>query len=314
MNVLSTTLRKRLNSMGPAARLADLGDRLAMLDADNGKATWYVNSANATAGDGKTWDRAFTTIAAAVAACAAGDTILIQGSFNEAVTCSTAGVRIKGVGSGSSRAVWAAPTVAGSWCLKIAAAGVLVENIKFKPVIYTTSGVPSAINLSTGCDYSIIRGCRFQGQALSRKAIYASVNCSNITIEDNEFIYMNTLTHGCAIYSANLAGAWRILNNDFNSNVADIAIIARFCLLYGNVHHIGGLTAAGIPAAAVTGQAIDLSGTDSGGNVMTQCTLGGTYNLATYKPSANYDQWMGNYASIVATRAPNGTTVLVPAA
>jgi hypothetical protein len=61
-------------------------------------------------------------------------------------------------------------------------------------------------------------------------------------------------------------------------------------------------------------QAIDLSGTDTGANVMTRCTLGGTYNLATYKPGAVGDVWMGNYCSIVVDKAPNGLSVLVPAA
>jgi hypothetical protein len=225
-----------------------------------------------------------------------------------------AGVSFLGVGTGPVMATWTAPTVAGSFCLKLAAANCLVQNIKFQPVIFTTSGIPSAIRLTTGANYPVIIGCRFQGQALSYKSIYADAALSNVVIANNEFIYMNTLTYGCAIYSASLAGAWGILNNDFNSCVADIAIIARFCTLQGNVHHISGLTAAGAIAAAVTGQAINLSGANSGGNTMTGCTLGGTYNLATYRPGAVYDTWMGNYCSIVETTAPNGLSVLVPAA
>lgn len=275
---------------------------------------YYVDSVNGVAGnDGLTWATALKTIAAAVALAVAGDTIFLTGSFNEAVTCSVAGVSFYGIGTGPVMATWTAPTVLASFCLKLAAANCLVANIKFQPVIYVTSGIPSAIRLTTGANYTRITGCRFQGQVGSYKAIYADANLSNVVIDNNEFIYMNTLTYGCAIYSVNLAGAWRILNNDFNSNVADIKIIGRFCTLDGNVHHISGLTAAGIPAAAVTGKAIDLSGTDSGANTMTRCTLGGTYNLATYTP-ATYDTWMGNYASIVATTAPNGLTVLVPAA
>jgi hypothetical protein len=188
-----------------------------------------------------------------------------------------------------------------------------VENIKFKPVIYTTSGIPSAIRLTTGADYAVIRGNRFQGQANSYKAIYADANLSNIQILDNEFIYMNTLTNGCAIYSANLAGAWHIKRNTFNSCLADIAIIGRMCQLADNIHPIVGLAANGTFPGTVTVRAIDLSGTNSGDNLMTRCTLGGTYNLATYTPASG-DNWMGNFASIVPTYAPNGLTVLVPAA
>ena len=277
--------------------------------------TYYVQSVSGSnANDGKSWGTALATIAAAVALAVAGDTILIQGSFNEAVTVSVAGLSIIGVGTGPVMATWTAPTVAGSFCVKLAAANCQVANIKFQPVIYVTSGIPSGVRLTTGANYSKIIGCRFQGQAGSYKAIYADANLSNVVIAYNEFIYMNTATYGCAIYSANLAGAWRIIGNDFNSCLADIAIIARFCTLQDNVHHICGLDASNTIQAAVTVQAIDLSGTSSGCNVMTRCTLGGTYNLATYKPSATGDQWMGNYASIVTNKCPSGITVLVPAA
>ena len=284
----------------------------------NGVGTvYFVDGASGsdTGRTGKSWGAAFKTIAKAVATCSAGDSILIKGTaFSEAVTCSKAGVRFIGVGTGPAQATWTAPTVAASFCLKISAVSVLVENIKFKPVIYTGSGVPSAIRLTTGCDYSVIRGNRFQGQVGSYKAIYAEANCSNLLIEDNEFLYMNTATNGGAIYSANLAGAWVIRNNIFNSCLSDIKIIGRWCILDGNIHPIVGLKADG-SIGTVTGAAVDLSGTDGDCNTMTRCTLGGTYNQATYVTSTGgNDLWRGNYASIVATTAPNGLTVLIPAA
>ncbi|MFA5429838.1 MAG: hypothetical protein WC329_01610 [Candidatus Omnitrophota bacterium] len=275
---------------------------------------WYVDSVNGSTGkSGKSWSQPKETIAQAVALAAAGDVIALKGSFNEAVTCSLAGVTFVGVGTGPVMATWTAPTVAASFCLKLSAANCRVENIKFKPVIYTTSGIPSAVHLATGSDYAIIKNCRFQGQAGSYKAIYAAANLSNIKILDNEFLYMNTATYGCAIYSASLAGAWIIKGNTFNSCLADIAIIGRMCRLEDNIHCIVGLAADGTFPGTVTVQAVDLSGTNSGDNVMTRCTLGGTYNLATYQPASG-DVFMGNYASIVATTAPNGLTVLIPAA
>ena len=271
---------------------------------------------------GKSWGTAFLTIAAAVAACAAGDTIYIKGSFSEAVTCSKAGVRFIGIGTGPQEATWTmvslASSTANGWCLKIAAAGVLVQNIKFRPPAYVSAGVPTAINLSTGSDYSIIRGCRFQGRTGSHNAIYGLVPVGNIVIEGNEFIYMNTHTSGKAIYMPASAGvacsAWQIKNNIFNSCIVDIDIDGRSCLLEGNKHFIVGLDHDGTFAGVVTVQAIDLSGTDTGANVMTKCTLGGTYNLATYKPGAVGDVWMGNYCSVVVDKAPAGLSVLVPAA
>lgn len=300
----------------------DLKEYAALSVAPGSKA-YLVDSANGDADhSGLKGVQPMLTIAAAVAACAAGDTIFIKGSFSEAVTCSKAGVRFVGVGTGPAEATWtqvsAVSSTTDGWCLKIAANGVLVENIKFRPPAYVSAGVPTAINLFVGSDYSIIRNCRFQGRTGSWNAIYGLVPVSNIVIEGCEFLYLNTADHGKAIYMPASAGVacstWQIKNNIFNSCIVDIDIDGRSCLLEGNKHFIVGLKADGTFASAVTVQAIDLSGTDTGANVMTKCTLGGTYNLATYKPGAVGDVWMGNYCSIVADKAPNGLSVLVPAA
>jgi hypothetical protein len=290
---------------------------------DDGPGTdYYVDGTSGTAGaSGVDWTHAMLTITEAVAACAAGDRIYAKGSFSEAVTCTKAGVRFIGIGTGPAECTWTmvslVSSTANGWCLKIGANGVLVENIKFRPPAYVSAGVPTAINLDTGSDYSIIRNCRFQGRTGSYNAIYGLVPVGNIVIEGNEFLYMNTASNGKAIYMPASAGvacsAWQIKRNIFNSCIVDIDIDGRSCLLEENIHFIVGLAADGTFAGAVTVQAIDLSGTDTGANVMTKCTLGGTYNLATYKPGAVGDVWMGNYASIVATVAPNGLTVLVPA-
>jgi len=288
-----------------------------------GSKAYFVDSTNGDAGySGLKLTQPMKTIAAAVAACAAGDTIFIKGSFSEAVTCTKAGVRFVGIGTGPAEATWTMVSATNSttdgWCLKIGANNVLAENIKFRPPAYKSAGVPTGIYLDTSSDYSIIRNCRFQGRTGSYKAIYGTTPVGNIVIDGCEFIYMNTATHGCAIYMPPKAGlacsGWQIKDCIFNSCLADIDIDGRTCLLDNNKHFIVGLAADGTFASAVTVQAIDLSGTDTGANVMTNCTLGGTYNLATYKPGAVGDVWMGNKCSIVADKAPNGLSVLVPAA
>jgi hypothetical protein len=309
---------EKLNAITASA--AQINESATMSSAFLGGGTaYFVDSVNGVnAHDGLSWTTAKLTIANAVSTCAAGDTIFIKGTtFSEAVTNTKAGVRFIGCGTGPSQATWTAPTVQSSFCLKTTGAGVLIENIKFKPVIYVTgvaTGPPSGVRIGVGSDYTIIRGCRFQGQVGSYKAIYADGNCSNIVIEGNEFLYMNTATNGAAIYSANLAGAWVIKNNIFNSNLRDIQIIGRWCILDGNIHPVVGLKADG-SIGVVTSVAVDLSGTDGQANTMTRCVLGGTYNQATYVVSTGgNDLWRGNFASIVATTAPNGLTVLVPAA
>jgi hypothetical protein len=288
-----------------------------------GQKAYFVDSVNGAADhSGLKAVQPMATVAAAVAACAAGDTIFIKGSFSEAVTCAKAGVRFIGIGTGPNEASWTMVSGTNSttdgWCLKINANGVLVENIKFRPPAYKSAGVPTGIYLDASAAYSVIRNCRFQGRTGSYKAVYGVTPVDNITIEGCEFIYMNTATHGCAIYMPAATGLacsnWQIKNCVFNSCLADIDIDGRTCLLEGNKHFIDGLKADGTFASAVTGQAIDLSGTDTGANVVTKCTLGGTYNLATYKPGAGGDTWMGNYCSIVVTVAPYGVSVLEPAA
>jgi hypothetical protein len=288
----------------------------------NTSTNYYVNSAASDdTGNGLSWTTAMKTVATAVTAASAGDTIYLKGTgFSEAVTCNKAGMSFIGAGTGPVETTWTMVSLVNSatdgWCLKITANSVRVENIKFRPPAYVSSGVPAAINLATGSDYAVIRNCRFQGRAGSYNAIYGLVPVGNVLIERNEFIYMNTLNNGRAIYMPASAGvacsAWIIRNNIFNSCVEDINIDGRGCFLIGNIHPIVGLAADGTFGSAVTTKAVDLSGTDTGTNVMTGCTLGGTYNLATYTPGTTGDVWRGNYASIVATVAPNGLTVLVP--
>jgi hypothetical protein len=195
---------------------------------------------------------------------------------------------------------------------------VVVENIKFRPPGFVTAGLPTGIYLDEGSDYAIIRNCRFQGRALNRYAIYGLHPVGNVTIDDCEFLYFNNITtvDGGAIWMPAHAGiacsAWRIRGCTFNSCVHDINIDGRTCLLQGNVHFIQGLKA-DASYGAVTECAIDLSGTDTFGNVVTGCTFGGAYTDVLYIDSAGTDMWMGNYAAIHTTTAPNGLTVL-PAA
>lgn len=264
--------------------------------------SWFVDSVNGTTtADGKTRATALSTIAAAVALASAGDTIYLSGSFNEAVTCSLAGLRFVGIGTGPKQAIWTAPTVAGSWCLKISAEFVEVRNIYFKPVIYTTSGVPSAIYL-TGANWAQIKDCRFQGQTGSYKAIYApAADCDNVHIKNCEFFYLNTATHGAAIWGVNAGGVqfsgWVIEGCKFHSCLTAIKASMR-CGTIKNCEFVEyGVNPAGAVAQLMS-LGIDLSGTDgtnSGCNVVTGCNLGGTYNATLYKVGATGDQWAGNF-------------------
>jgi hypothetical protein len=289
---------------------------LLMLEGLTPDGVWFVDSTVSSSGSGKNWSSAFSTIDEAVDAASAYDTIFLKGSFSEAINCTTVGIKFIGVGSTPRETVWTAPTVAGSYCLTMGAAYQRVENIYMKPVIYTSSGVPAGIKLS-GANWGVIRGVRFQGQTGSYKAIYSAVcDTDNLLIEDCDFMYMNTATNGAAILGVEAGGlsysGWKILNSRFNSCVTGIDVNMRASLIRGCEFAVTGVAAAGTIGTVCT-LAIDLSGTSSGGNTVTENTLDGAYTTALYKSGAGGDNWRGNYAAITSTTAPNGLTVEVPA-
>lgn len=264
--------------------------------------TLYVDSVNGNDNaSGRSWKNALATIAVAEAKAVSGDTIVLKGSFNEAVTCDLDGVKFIGYGTGPRQTQWTAPTVAGSHVLSLTGDEWLVENLYIRPVAYTTSGIPAGIKLS-GANYGYIRGCRFQGKTGSYKAIYMpAADCDNITVENNEFCYLNTATHGAAIWGVNAGGVsfsgWRILDNTFHSLVTAIKLSCRCALIRGNSVAEYGVNAAGA-IAQILALGIDLSGTDatnSGGNIVWGNQLGGTYNATLYKVGASGDQWGGNF-------------------
>lgn len=277
------------------------GDGMELLGAIP-RSTLYVDSATGSdSNNGSSWDDPLLTITAAVAAAEADGTILIRGSFNEAVTSSLSGLRILGVGTGPKRAQWTAPTVAGSWCLKLAADYQQVGNIYFRPVTYTTSGIPSGIHLA-GANWASIYGCRFHGKTGSYKAIYSpAADSDNVHIQDNEFYYLNTATHGAGIWLVEAGGlsysGWQIRRNVFSSCVTAISMAARACVLEGNHILINGVTAAGALDAVCT-LGINLRGANNaasnGANAVHGNYLGGTYSESLYKDAAN-DDWAGNF-------------------
>lgn len=327
MALLSTSQRSYLNGISPfAIEMSGLsvGSRLANLNTDglyvgpaNGKGNaWFADSTVASSGAGTSWGTAFKTVAEAYTAAAAGDTIYMQGSFSEAAVVATkAGLSFIGVGNATKQCQWT--SAADTKTLTLGANYIAVENIYFKPPTYT-AGIPASIALS-GANYAQIIGNRFQGQTGSWNAIYSAVcDSDNVTIAGNEFMYLNTATYGCGILGVEAGGlsysGWTVAGNRFSSCVTAMNFNGRACRLIGNTVNIGGITAAGAANAAVCTMAIDLSGTSSGGNMVTDNTLAGAYTTALYVPGATGDCWIGNKAAITVTTAPNGLSVANPAA
>jgi hypothetical protein len=268
--------------------------------------TYYVDSsAGLDTNSGQAWNAALKTIAAAVALAVAGDKILCKGSFNEAVVVATElkGIAIVGVGTGPNRSVWTDSTV-DTVCLTINASEVLVAGFKFQPPAFSAL-TPAAILLG-GANYARIIGNRFQGKLSSYMAIYSPVcNSDNVEIDDNEFIYMNTITgvDGSAILGVEAGGlsysAWKIRRNSFESCVEGVNICGRVCLLEGNHFGVNGVkaddTLGAVAGSHGSKKLIDLSGTGSGANKVHGNYLGGAYTSTLYAVGASGDDWAGNY-------------------
>lgn len=269
---------------------------------------YFVDSANGSdENDGTSLANAFATIAVAVAAAVAGDTIYIRGSFSEAVTVSVAGLRILGLGTTPKQAQWTAANDA--VCLTIAAEHVEVRNIYFRPPAYAADRGTCAIKLSNAGHARIV-GNRFQGKTGSQAAIYSPVcNSDNVHIVGNEFYYLNTATYGAAIKGVEAGGlsysGWLIKDNVFNSCVTAIDINGRCCQIQGNTIAYAGIAATGA-GGNVLAMGIDLSGTSSYGNQVHGNYLGGTYGSGLYVVGATGDDWAGNY-NIAGITAANPT-------
>lgn len=258
--------------------------------------TYHVDSAlGSDSNAGLSWSDALATITAAVALAVAGDTILIRGSFTEAVTVSLAGLTIRGDGATPKQAQWTGANDA--VCLTLAAEHVRVENIYFRPPA-RTSGTPAAIVLSSAGHARIV-GCQFQGRTGSYYAIYSPVcNSDNVHIIGNEFRYLNTSTYGTAILGVEAGGlnysGWRICGNLFQSCLKAIDVSCRVAEITDNVIGEYGVNPAGA-IAQLLAMGIDVSGTNSGGNMVTRNQLGGAYSATLYVAGASGDQWAGNF-------------------
>ena len=307
-------LEASLKDSGMANTIAGILDEATVAGA-----VYWVNSVTGSdASDGLSPESPMATITVAVAACSAGDTIYIKGSFSEAVTLAKQGVRIIGYGVGPYEATWTA--AADAVCLTITAAACEIRNIRFRPPAYT-AGTPAAIVLSNAA-YTRIIGNRFQGKTGSYYAIFckltASFSSDNVLIQDNEFLYMNNVTtvYGTCIASTAVDGgyscsSWRIIGNDFNAPVFGIDINARNSLIANNIFRVNGLKADGT-SGAVTGSAgsgtmIDLSGVSSACNHVNNNWLGGAYSSTLYVDSTgNNDDWCGNYTQSTTATITNG--------
>ncbi len=146
---------------------------------------WYVDSVNGNASfDGKTPKTALVTLAAAEAAAAAGDTIIVASGHTETLaaklTINLAGLSIIGSGTGTRR-----PSLTGNVAddtITVTAANVTLSNLLFNEATSVTGG---AVNV--GAAFCRIVGCQFDLGANDLEAITVETAGDNLTVEDCDF-------------------------------------------------------------------------------------------------------------------------------
>ena len=281
---------------------------------NSGANSWYVDSTVSATGDGKTWAKAYLTIAEAVAAASAGDYIYLKGTFTEAVIIAIAGLTFIGAGPTPNDNIWM-ESAANDDLATVSVSGCRFYNIRFR--IPTTGG--RGIVLS-GADYTVIQGCIFQGRGGSHHAVTEDGSSDNCKIIDCKFMYNNTATDGAAIfghtYTADVVGSgWLIKDNIFTSNLRHIVMRARQSLFIGNGFQEKCLDASGETALTATYK-LDLSGTLSKWNVVTKNTMLGDYSITGGYEAGTEDNWFGNTADDTGETevSTDGVTTAVPAA
>jgi hypothetical protein len=210
---------------------------------------FYVDSGAANASNGNLGDspeRPFATVNGAIdnpnITADNGDLIYVMPGHNEALTAANAidvdvaGVSIVGIGAGSNRPTFDYDNSAGE--LVIGAAGVLVENLRFRSSV---TAVVNAINIEAAGDEFTIRKCDFidEGDAGGtdefNDAIIVEAGANRGTIEDNYFdaraagavsaIELNGAVLGITIRNNKIMGDYSTANIRGDTTLSEEVII-----------------------------------------------------------------------------------------
>jgi len=265
--------------------------------------------------DGKSWSRAFATMAAAFAVVDNNGKIFLRGRVVENLTTpAKREVTIIGVGNTprAGGAEWRSAThPAGESPLTVTAQGWRVVNIMFRG----TTAAP-AISLVYDADtkwpnrFSAI-ACEFQG---GMGGIWDTGGTDGVQIIDCEFRNMaEEDDDSYAIKSVDTAIAlplwWTIQGCNFVDNKNHVSLDASSALIkdcvFANKGH-----------SITTVTKLDLSGPGGQGkdNIVTKCFLGGDYRTDNDEyVSGTNDQWVGNYVETVdGVEKDSGVWNLVP--
>lgn len=177
----------------------------------------------------------------------------------------------------------------------------------FHNILFAPGSADSAIELQSDGGASpektvsgtVISGCRF---AQGKWAINDNGGSGYVSVIGNHFDGQTTASiEGTSTANA-LPLQWRVMGNYFGGASAS-HIIAAASKWEIKDNSFG--------TVASTAKYIDLN--NGANNVVTKNTLGGVYNTDDYRAGTS-DLWLGNWVTVISTQAPNGFTILAPAA
>jgi hypothetical protein len=257
-------------------------------------------------GEGKTWTTAKTTLALAIAAASAGDTIYVGESHTESLTnggdtLALAGVSIIGMGNGDTRPVFIQD--ASSDELTLNAAGITLKNVRFQ----------SSATAETSC---IVLGANGDGVTIENVSFIEGVATG--TDEWVDVIVVPTTAVGvtiknCTYYNTQSSGHVNSFVDLSAATISNASVIG--CTVFGDFAEAPIWGGAAVPTNILikdnvisntqTGQlAIEFANAATGvisGNVLYSDTFGSILDPGSAKCSENY-----------ATNAINVSAYLVP--
>ena len=159
--------------------------------------TWFVNSNASAGGNGASWGGAYTTLAAADAACSADDLILVAPTHAESITAAAglaftkAGVSIIGMGNGTRRPTITFTTSA-SADIDITAANVSLCNFRF-----ITNVASLAAPIDVNAAGFTLEDCDFYGNDAADETnlitIITDAAAVHLTVRRCSFNYLDTV-------------------------------------------------------------------------------------------------------------------------
>ena len=267
---------------------------------------WYVNTQAASAGDGKSWDSAFTLMAQALTAAGTNDTIYFVGDVREELTGSNLVFALTIVGCGNrphhpdlpaagyevGASCWRPPSspTATTPLIKVRGRGWRFVNILFDcPVdaaaVYLERNALSDVS-EYDASHASFYGCRFTSGLVGIQNVGG---CGYVEVRGNEFVALSGSGAAgikCTSTAVAVPLSWIIEGNQFHNNASHILQSCSYSTIRDNI--FGRFTAT---------LSVDIDDQPSANqgeyNIITRNYLSGSYGATAYPPGSN-NEWAGN--------------------